>query len=91
MYNDPQLTSKWSRVKRQMDRAEVDAQHSDDFVDGYSDLAGAFNDYETYDYPDNACVRYDRRTKEEKAVVGMELIFRRCSDLNPSDNTRPLH
>jgi hypothetical protein len=47
MYDDPQLTSKWSRVKRQMDRAEVDAQHSDDFVDAYSDLAAAFNDYDT--------------------------------------------
>ncbi len=44
----------------------------------------------SFDYPDNACVRYDRRTRTEKAVQGMERIFDRCRDLNPSDNTRPV-
>eukprot|EP01034_Spumella_vulgaris_P025655 gene25655-32133_t len=84
------MSTIWTRLSHQMQRDELDGQNSDEYEDAWSELAVQYNDYEHNTYP-NACVRYrtSARGPVASAVAGMEKIYERCKDLNPSNEDRP--
>jgi hypothetical protein len=87
---DPSAAVKWSEALREKSRVQLDDRDGQGgYVCPFDSLASLFND-PTNIY-ENACVVPDK-TDESGCYVpesGMEMVARRCYDINPSAKNRP--
>jgi hypothetical protein len=87
---DPTAAVKWSKALCEKSRVQLDdCNGQGGYVCPFDSLASLFND-PTNVY-DNACVVLDK-TVESGCYApesGMEMVTRRCYDINPSAKNRP--